>query len=177
MKNNFISGFLSCLVMVACFYLINKYGLKFNDIISALQLFIAAFVAFIAYQYNNNYKNQKELQIMIMKRENYSKFLEAFMKKISYNHPQIVNSIEAANANKDFCVEYSKLGVYASDEVIEFCAEVQCGNTSKSPKELINLIRKDLNMKQLSNSEYCPQTPNSVVITGSDGKISVFTKQ
>ena len=174
MKNNFISGFLSCLVMFACFYLINQYDLKFNDIISALQLFIAAFVAFIAYQYNNNYKNQKELQIMIMKRENYNKFIEVFMKKILYSNSKIVDSIEAANANKDFCVEYSKLGVYASDEVIGFCAELQCGNTNKSPKELINLIRKDLNMEPLSNSEYCPQTPDSVVVTVANDKIKVI---
>lgn len=154
-------------------YLSFMEGMGAQEAVEVIKVLVGIFLAYVAYQYNNHYKNQKELQRMEMKREYYNKFLEAFMRKMFYTgalRPEILHSLEAAKANEMFCIEVSRLSSYASKEVMIFVEQFQnqpqtaVRTQDGDPRRLFALIRKDLGMGDGENLQLYPQIPNQVII-------------
>ncbi len=127
--------------------------------IQFMQIIIAAIAAYIAFSYNNNAKNQRKLYMLQVKREYYNKFIEVLMRKLFYRNYECIESIRA---NEDFCIEVNRLPLYASKEVIDYVNKIYNGE-ERSPIHLLLLIRKDLDMSDLSNLSLNPQLPNIVL--------------
>jgi hypothetical protein len=149
-----------CIIMVCLFFHFNLGD--FSKIVTIIGTIAGLY---IAYSYNNNYKNQKELQIMQIKREYYNKFLAAFIKKMNYCYPKLSESLEAVQANEKFCIEASRLTMYASKDVIECVAKIQKGE-NVNPEELILLIRKDLGFCDIEKIPLNLVVSDLVVING-----------
>lgn len=102
--------------------------LNFNldDILKVITGIVSICGLIIAYSYNNGAKNQWEQQLLQIKKENYIKFLEAFLnKKIYFTKDTIIPikkdgrfdlSKEVIEINEIYC----KLNMYASDYILEF---------------------------------------------------------
>ena len=102
--------------------------LNFNldDILKVITGIVSICGLIIAYSYNNGAKNQREQQLLQIKKENYIKFLEAFLnKKIYFTKDTIIPikkdgrfdlSKEVIEINEIYC----KLNMYASDYILEF---------------------------------------------------------
>ena len=106
--------------------------LNFNldDILKVITGIVSICGLIIAYSYNNGAKNQREQQLLQIKKENYIKFLEAFLnKKIYFTKDTIIPikkdgrfdlSKEVIEINEIYCKEVCKLNMYASDYILEF---------------------------------------------------------
>lgn len=102
--------------------------LNFNldDILKVITGIVSICGLIIAYSYNNGAKNQREQQLLQIKKENYIKFLEAFLnKKIYFTKDTIIPikkdgrfdlSKEVIEINEIYC----KLNMYASDYILKF---------------------------------------------------------
>lgn len=102
--------------------------LNFNldDILKVITGIVSICGLIIAYSYNNGAKNQREQQLLQIKKENYIKFLEVFLnKKIYFTKDTIIPikkdgrfdlSKEVIEINEIYC----KLNMYASDYILEF---------------------------------------------------------
>lgn len=148
-----------CIIIVCLFFHFNLED--FSKIVTAIGTIAGLY---IAYSYNNNYKNQKELQIMQIKREYYNEFLAAFIKKMNY-YPALFDTLEAVEANEKFCIEASRLTMYASKDVIECVAKIQKGEKVES-EELILLIRKDLGLCDMEKIPLDLVVSNLVIVNG-----------
>ena len=106
--------------------------LNFNldDILKVITGIVSICGLIIAYSYNNGAKNQREQQLLQIKKENYIKFLEAFLnKKIYFTKDTIIPikkdgrfdlSKEVIEINEIYCKEVCKLNMYSSDYILEF---------------------------------------------------------
>ena len=111
--------------------------LNFNldDILKVITGIVSICGLIIAYSYNNGAKNQREQQLLQIKKENYIKFLESFLnKKIYFTKDTIIPikkdgrfdlSKEVIEINEIYCKEVCKLNIYASRYILEF---ISCFN-------------------------------------------------
>lgn len=121
----------------------------------------------IACSYNNGTKNQKEQLLLQNKREYYNKFIEAYTKHLYYsstNNKKILNSKEYVIALENFCLECSRLKLYASKEVIlltdciylleQIDANISRENRHNSPVYNYDILKKD----------FCNNFNNSILL-------------
>jgi hypothetical protein len=90
---------------------------------------------------NENSKQQRAVEIRIIKQEYYHKFTESFLLKMTYlNQPDTQKYLEA---DRIFCLEKNRLPLYASQEIVELVESVARG-ANVNFTTLFDLIRKDL---------------------------------
>lgn len=145
---------------------------------------IAVVVAVYGIKYNNNLKNSRILEVRQIKEQYYHKLLECFIKHFSYvqtNNEQAKQSEEAARYNMEFCIETSRLALYASKEIILYFSECQKDSKQFNISHLIYLIQKDLeaNREKLDilgkkELERLPiMVPDKVIVTNDAKKMVV----
>lgn len=105
-------------------------------------------------------KQQRDSEIRTLKQEWYNRFLEAFAEKMSY----VKNGTTVPkNVNAKFCLEFNRLPLYASEEVVNFANSI-VENPNKPIFDLYSAIRKDLCNSQYSEfksvSTFYFQVPN-----------------
>lgn len=95
---------------------------------------------------------QKNFEI---KQKYYHEFLKIFSIKLNYitkNPPKDSNQEEdeeLKKINKEFAFEVSRLSLYASSEVIDLIEKMKDNEKNFEVKEMINLIREDLNLPKI----------------------------
>lgn len=134
-----------CIVSSILIITLICFGLDFSiDDWSKIITTIVAIGGFmIAYSYNNGAKNQRKQQLLQNTRENYNKFIEAFMMYIFYmrgSAEEIENSKELIQYVEQYTIELARLSTYASQNVILYTFFLQnyfciCGN-DKDLKDL-----------------------------------------
>lgn len=90
-------------------------------------------------------KQQKASEIRTLKQEWYNRFLEAFAEKMSYANN---GTPLPKNVNAKFCLEFNRLPLYASEEVLNLANSI-VENPNQPIFSLYSAIRKDL-----CNSKY-----------------------
>lgn len=80
-------------------------------------------------------------------------------------YPALFDTLEAVEANEKFCIEASRLTMYASKDVIECVAKIQKGEKVES-EELILLIRKDLGLCDMEKIPLDLVVSNLVIVNG-----------
>lgn len=88
---------------------------------------------------NSNLKAQRAAESRKIKQENYNRFLEAFALKTSY-----INSDVPIEITEKFCIEFNRLPLYASEEVVDLANNMAKNPSEVKMYELYNTIRNDL---------------------------------
>lgn len=134
-------------VIVSLIFIIIFLNFNLDDISKVITGIVAIGGLIIAYSYNNGVKNQREQQLLQIKKENYIKFVEAFLNKRIYftkdtitpqkKGSEFILSKKVIEVNEIYCKEVCKLNIYASDYILEF---ISCLNYFEEFK--ISLFKK-----------------------------------
>ena len=151
-------------IILSLLFIVIFLNFNLEDISKVITGVVAICGLIIAYSYNNGAKNQREQQLLQNKREYYNKFVEAYINKMNY-YPALFDTLEAVEANEKFCIEASRLTIYASKDVIECVAKIQRGEKVES-EELILLIRKDLGLCDMEKIPLGLVVSNLVIVNG-----------
>lgn len=93
-------------------------------------------------RYLSDTKLQKNSEARKIKQDYYHIFLESLSVKLS--HLNKMHTEDAILANRKFCIEFNRLPLYASQEVVEFLSKNTKDTKALEFTELYELIRKDL---------------------------------
>lgn len=122
-------------IIVFLIFMVIFLNFNLDDISKVITGIVAICGLIIAYSYNNGAKNQREQQLLQIKKESYIKFVEAFLnKKIYFTKNTIIPQKkddcfelpkEVIEINEIYCKEVCKLNIYAPDYILEF---ISCFN-------------------------------------------------
>jgi len=137
--------------------MVNMDVIQIADVVyKAATLVLAITVAYFGYKYNNNVKNARIVDERRLKAQYYHVFLESCIKYFSYvqnKNAQANMSLEAADYNMNFCIEVSRLPLYASEEIIQYLSKCQDKTEALDLSKLENLIIDDLESNDVENEK------------------------
>ena len=115
-------------------------------IIAALATVVTVIGSILAVKLTSNMqiKEQRIIENRAMKRQYYTRFIDAFSKKLIYmNQPDCKEKTEAEH---EFILEANKMTMYASEEMIQFIEAIKNPQIAKEKKmdEFLIILRKDL---------------------------------
>ena len=122
-------------IIVFLIFMVIFLNFNLDDISKVITGIVAICGLIIAYSYNKGARNQREQQLLQIKKESYIKFVEAFLnKKIYFTKDTIIPQKkddcfelpkEVIEINEIYCKEVCKLNIYAPDYILEF---ISCFN-------------------------------------------------
>lgn len=115
-------------------------------IIAALATVVTVIGSILAVKLTSNMqiKQQRIIENRAMKRQYYTRFIDAFSKKLIYmNQPDCKEKTEA---EQEFILEANKLPMYASEEMILYIEAIKNPQIAKDKKieDFLILLREDL---------------------------------
>ncbi|KWT98703.1 hypothetical protein APQ14_19695 [Vibrio toranzoniae] len=141
----------------------HEYDQKLEEVKASLKAENDKLVAELTYLSDS--KLQRSAEARKIKQDYYHMFLNAVSTKFSYLND--MESEKAVRANQKFCIEFNRLPLYASQEVVEFVNNFAAGGKAPNFAELYDLIRKDLcsdeyeSFKNLTKFNF--QVPNKII--------------
>jgi hypothetical protein len=141
----------------------HEYDQKLEEAKASLKAENDKLVAKLAYL--SDAKLQRGAEARKIKQDYYHMFLDAVSTKFSYQNN--MESENAVRANQKFCIEFNRLPLYASQEVVEFVNDFAAGGKAPNFAELYDLIRKDLCSDKYESfqnlSKFNFQIPNKII--------------
>ncbi|WP_152028170.1 hypothetical protein [Stutzerimonas stutzeri] len=92
--------------------------------------------------YLKDFRLQRNAEARKIKQDYYHMFLEAV--SIKFSHINSMDTEDSILANRKFCIEFNRLPLYASQEVVEFVSRSAGGGKAPNFTALYEVIRNDL---------------------------------
>ena len=141
----------------------HEYDQKLEEVKASLKAENDKLLAELAYL--SDAKLQRSAEARKIKQDYYHMFLDSVSTKFSYLND--MESEKAEKANQKFCIEFNRLPLYASQEVVEFVNAFAVGGKTPNFTDLYDLIRKDLCSDKYESFqnlvEFNFQVPNKVI--------------
>ena len=148
-------------IILSLLFIVIFLNFNLEDISKVLTGIVAICGLIIAYSYNNGIKNQREQQLLQIKKENYIKFIEVFLnRKIHFAKDiiiskkegnEFISSKKVIEIDEIYYKEICKLNIYASKYVLQF---IYCFNDFETINIMI-LEKYNINIWNRYNRRSC----------------------